>query len=204
MFHMTRIFLSASVKHNQMICSIKVSGITAFFVALFATEVGLFAAEYLKLEVVMSNSPPDAIVESETIRVLPGDEVEVYQLNAPVEGCIAEIAYSVGGYSDEWLIDGGSIQVEGKIIEGPASVRLRVRNTTTSNANASSVVILKRRRSGKALAASSAVVINTDGEGDVKVLLELNNDWTPWGDAHWGTYDTFTSNGFSRIRELAK
>lgn len=202
MFHMTRIFPSASVKHNQMICSLKVSRVTAFFVALLATEVGLSAAEYLKLEVVMSNSPPDGIVESESIRVPPGDEVEVYKLNAPASGCMAGIAYSVGGYSNEWAIDGGPSNVEGKIIEGPASVRLRVQNTTASNVNATSVVILKHRTSRHALATSSAVVINADEEGDVKVLLELDDEWTPSVDAPWGSYDTFTTDGFSRVREF--
>jgi len=202
MFHMTRIFLSASVKHNQMICSLKVSGVTAFFVALLATEVGLFAAEYLKLEVVMSNSPPDAVVESETIRVLPGDEVEVYGLNTPARGCMAEIEYSVGGYTNKWVIDGGPSHVQGKIIEGPATVRLRVHNTTASNVNTTAVVILKCRRSNHALATSSAIVINADEEGDVKVLLELDDEWTPSVDAPWGSYDTFTTDGFSRVREF--
>lgn len=105
---------------------------------------------------------------------------------------------TVGGFQ---LFSGLSGDPERFIVAGPNTLRFRTSATTNL---ISSYRIFANSRAGIDVVPSTAVVIPTDAEGPVEIILESSLDLISWLPAMPGTYGDVDDHRFFRVRAVLK
>jgi hypothetical protein len=89
------------------------------------------------------------------------------------------------------------------VVAGPATIRLKVKNTNTFFQDSSTVYATFQVTDNQPqFSPSTAVVIPADATGPVNIVLESSPDLVNWTGALPGTYASSTTNRFFRVRAV--
>jgi len=89
------------------------------------------------------------------------------------------------------------------VVAGPATIRLKVKNTNTFFQDSSSVYATFQIADNQPqFSPSTAVVIPADATGPVNIVLESSPDLLNWTGALPGTYGASTTKRFFRVRAV--
>ena len=92
---------------------------------------------------------------------------------------------------------------EDLVVAGPATIRLKVKNTNTFFQDSSSVYATFQITDNQTqFSPSTAVVIPADATGPVNIVLESSPDLLNWTGALPGTYGSSATNRFFRVRAV--